>query len=86
MKILLPKTAEFIIYYLAKKLHERACVVICLNNINDYYDINLKYGRLNELGINKKEIEDNKLITSEIYPKHKFVKMDLSDIKSSYEF
>jgi len=40
MKILVTATAGFIGYHLAKRL----------DNINDYYDLNLKYGRLKELG------------------------------------
>ncbi len=85
MKILVTGTAGFIGYHLAKKLLLRGEKVIGLDNINDYYDVKLKYARLNELGINKEEIEDNKLVNSKNYPKHKFVKMDLSDTKAIYE-
>jgi len=42
VKILVTGTAGFIGFHLAKKL---------FTNINDYYDVNLKYGRLAELGI-----------------------------------
>lgn len=52
MKILVTGTAGFIGYHLAKKLLERGDTVVGLDNINDYYDVNLKHGRLNELGIN----------------------------------
>ena len=51
MKILVTGTAGFIGYHLAKKLLERGDEVVGLDNINDYYDVNLKYGRLKELGI-----------------------------------
>ena len=51
MKILVTGTAGFIGYHLAKKLLERGDEVVGLDNINDYYDVNLKYARLNELGI-----------------------------------
>ncbi|RXJ82820.1 NAD-dependent epimerase/dehydratase family protein, partial [Arcobacter cloacae] len=64
---------------------QRGDTVIGLDNINDYYDVNLKYARLNELGIDKNELEDNKLINSKTYPNHKFVKMDLSDTNSIYK-
>ena len=53
MKILVTGTAGFIGYHLAKKLLNRGDEVVGLDNINDYYDVNLKYARLNELGINK---------------------------------
>ena len=85
MKILVTGTAGFIGYHLAKKLLERGDIVIGLDNINDYYDVNLKYARLENLGIDKNELEDNKLVSSKTFPKHKFVKMDLSDTKSIYE-
>ena len=85
MKILVTGTAGFIGYHLALKLLERGDEVIGLDNINDYYDVNLKYARLDNLGINKNELEDNKLVSSKTYPKHKFVKMDLSDTNSIYK-
>lgn len=72
-------TAGFIGFHLAKKLLQRGDEVVGLDNINDYYDVNLKYARLEELGIKKQEIEDNKLTVSETYPNHKFTKLDLSD-------
>jgi len=39
----------FIGFYLSKKLLEKGCNVIGIDNINDYYDINLKYARLEKL-------------------------------------
>ena len=51
MKILVTGTAGFIGYHLAKKLLERGDEVVGIDNINDYYDVNLKYARLTELGI-----------------------------------
>jgi UDP-glucuronate 4-epimerase len=85
MKILVTGTAGFIGFHLALKLLQRGDEVIGLDNINDYYDVNLKYARLEELGIKKEEVLDNKLVSSKTYPKHKFVKMDLSDTNSIYK-
>jgi len=79
MKILVTGTAGFIGFHLAKKLLDRGDEVIGLDNINDYYDVNLKYGRLNELGIKQEDIKKNILISSKTYPKHKFIKLDLSN-------
>ncbi|QOR62344.1 NAD-dependent epimerase [Sulfurovum sp. ST-21] len=79
MKILVTGTAGFIGFHLAKKLLERGDEVTGLDNINDYYDVNLKYGRLNELGIARENIEENSFTVSTKYPKHKFIKLDLSD-------
>ncbi|CAA6800857.1 MAG: dTDP-glucose 4,6-dehydratase (EC [uncultured Sulfurovum sp.] len=82
MKILVTGTAGFIGYHLAKKLLERGDEVLGLDNINDYYDVNLKYARLNELGIDRDELEKNKIVSSSIYPKHKFIKANLEDAET----
>lgn len=82
MKILVTGTSGFIGFHLAKKLLERGDEVVGLDNINDYYDVNLKYARLEELGIKKEEIKDNKFTFSKIYTNHKFTKMDLSDTEN----
>lgn len=82
MKILVTGTAGFIGYHLVLKLLEQGHEIIGLDNINDYYDVNLKYARLKELGISQDEIENNVLVKSSKYPKHKFVKMDLADTQS----
>lgn len=51
--ILITGAAGFIGMHLSKKLCDKGYHIIGIDNINDYYDINLKYGRLNELGISK---------------------------------
>jgi UDP-glucuronate 4-epimerase len=38
--------AGFIGYYLSKRLLNKGCRVIGVDNINDYYDVNLKFARL----------------------------------------
>ena len=79
MKILVTGTAGFIGFHLAKKLLARGDEVVGLDNINDYYDVNLKYARLKELGINKNEIKPNSKTTSTIYQNHSFYLSDLAD-------
>ena len=59
MKILVTGTAGFIGFHLAKKLLERGDEVVGIDNINNYYDVNLKYGRLKELGIDREEVKSN---------------------------
>lgn len=46
---LITGAAGFIGFYLSKKLLEKGCRVIGIDNINDYYDVNLKYTRLENL-------------------------------------
>jgi len=79
MKILITGSAGFIGYHLAKRLIERGDEVVGLDNINDYYDVNLKYGRLKETGIEREKIEYNKLITGNKYTNYKFIKLNLED-------
>lgn len=83
-KILVTGTAGFIGYHLAKKLLERGDEVVGLDNINDYYDVNLKYARLAELGINKDLLLETLPVVSTKYPKHKFIKASLEDTQSIY--
>ena len=58
-KVLITGTAGFIGFHLANLLISRGYEIIGLDAINDYYDVNLKYARLNESGISKNEIEYN---------------------------
>lgn len=43
---LITGAAGFIGFYLAKKLLESGCKVVGIDNLNNYYDVNLKYDRL----------------------------------------
>jgi UDP-glucuronate 4-epimerase len=46
---LITGAAGFIGYFMCKSLLEKGCRVIGFDNINDYYDVNLKQERLNQL-------------------------------------
>lgn len=79
MKILVTGAAGFIGFFTSKVLAEKGHDVIGLDNINDYYDVNLKYSRLQELGINRPNAEQfNKLSKSDKYS-FSFVRMNLED-------
>jgi len=77
--VLVTGAAGFIGYHLTELLLKGGYGVIGLDNINDYYDVNLKYGRLKNLGINKDQIADHQITVSDLYPDFKFVKMDLTN-------
>jgi len=79
MKILVTGAAGFIGFYVSKILLSKGHQVVGLDNINDYYDINLKFARLNELGIDRNEAtEFNKLCESNTNG-FSFVRMNLED-------
>ncbi|MEX5519335.1 GDP-mannose 4,6-dehydratase [Bacillus cereus] len=63
-KYLVTGAAGFVGYFLSKRLLEQGCQVIGIDNMNDYYDVNLKYARLEQL---------------KPYEKFTFIKGDISD-------
>jgi UDP-glucuronate 4-epimerase len=79
MKILITGTAGFIGFHLASKLLKRGDEVIGLDSINDYYDVNLKYNRLLEHGINKQDISYNQLVQSKLFSNYSFIQLQLED-------
>jgi len=79
MKILITGTAGFIGFHLANKFISRGDEVVGLDCINDYYDSNVKFGRLGYAGIDQKDIEYNKLIQSSKTANYRFIKLQLED-------
>ena len=79
MKLLLTGSAGFIASFVALRLLERGDEVVGLDNLNDYYDVNLKYSRLQEAGIDRDSIGWYKLAQSTKYPNYRFIRMNLED-------
>ena len=57
MKVLVTGAAGFIGFHLSEKLLKEGHTIVGIDNINDYYDVNLKYARLKELGLKREEAE-----------------------------
>ena len=77
MKILVTGAAGFIGFHVSKNLVENGHDVVGLDNINDYYDQELKFSRLNLLGIERKEAAEYNLITKN--KNFKFIRLNLED-------
>jgi UDP-glucuronate 4-epimerase len=76
--VFLTGSAGFIGFHLANKLLSKGYQVTGYDNINDYYDVNLKLARLREAGIDTNQIEEGKEIVAS-NPNYRFVKGDLQD-------
>jgi len=80
MKILVTGAAGFIGYHVSKHLLEKGYTVRGIDNINDYYDVSLKYGRLTQLGIDRLQAEQyGNQVQSTKYPKFSFNRLNLED-------
>jgi UDP-glucuronate 4-epimerase len=79
MKILVTGAAGFIGFHTVLRLLEQGHEVVGLDNINDYYDVRVKYGRLACTGIPAEGIAPDALVTSILDPKYRFVRMDLEN-------
>lgn len=79
MKILLTGVAGFIGSRTAEYLLKRGDEVVGLDNINDYYDVKLKHGRLDLLGIASDETEWYTFTQSSLYERFSFIRINLED-------
>lgn len=81
MKILVTGAAGFIGSKLSYVLAQRGDIVVGLDKINNYYDVHLKYGRLQECGISVSEFDApwNEFIQSSLFPNYKFIRLGLED-------
>ena len=80
MKILVTGAAGFIGSRVAQMLAQRGDAVVGVDNINDYYDVHLKYARLHELlGVNAERVNKLTMYSSTVYPNLRFVKFSIDD-------
>lgn len=77
--ILVTGAAGFIGYHLCEALLKAGHNVIGLDNINDYYDEDLKYARLNQLGIERIEVFNLIYGSTTHVNQMQFIRMHLED-------
>ncbi len=79
MKILITGAAGFIGYHLVKALAQKNMEIVGLDNINDYYDVRLKYDRLSDCGVACENIRYGEMVKSNSIPSYRFIRLDLTD-------
>ncbi|MDE6418521.1 MAG: NAD-dependent epimerase/dehydratase family protein, partial [Duncaniella sp.] len=81
-KTLITGAAGFIGSAVCRRLLEMGHTVVGLDNINDYYDPELKYSRLRGLGIAKEDVDWYRFTQSTRYPGLSFIRMNLEDTQA----
>ena len=79
MKILVTGTAGFIGFHVVERLLKEGHEIVGIDSINDYYDTNLKYGRLAVSGIPKFEVFYNQQVKSQRHVNYRFYQLLLED-------
>ncbi len=79
-RVFITGIAGFIGFHLAKSLLENGHSVVGIDNLNTYYDVDLKYARLKELGISKRNSEFyNREVNSDKYKALTFYQLKIED-------
>ncbi len=84
-KILVTGAAGFIGFHTVRRLCASGHEVTGADNINDYYNPELKYARLEACGIEKRQIADGNTVISNSLSGYSFIKIDLKDRKLTRE-
>lgn len=83
-KVLVTGAAGFIGYHLCQQLIALDYTVVGLDNLNDYYDVDLKLSRLEQLGIDRTlAVHYNTIVRSSVFHSRMiFYKLELEDDES----
>jgi UDP-glucuronate 4-epimerase len=79
-KVLITGSAGFIGFHLVNRFLENdKFSIVGLDVINDYYDINLKFARLEQHGIDGRKMNQREITLSKKHPNYHFLRIDLAD-------
>lgn len=84
-KILVTGAAGFIGFHLVLSLSQKGYTLVGLDNINNYYDPQLKFDRLAQCGIAEADIAWGHKVQSTTIPGYSFVRMNLEDKDGIYK-
>lgn len=79
MKILVTGSAGFIGFHVASRLLKEGHEVIGLDNLNNYYDVKLKLGRLEAAGIEGQKVAYNEPVISQKNENYTFIQLGIED-------
>ena len=79
MKILVTGSAGFIGFHVVNRLLKEGYTVVGLDNLNNYYDVKLKLGRLEAAGIEGQKVAYNEPVVSQKNQDYTFVQLGIED-------
>lgn len=76
-KVLITGGAGFIGFHLTKRLLSMGFEVVSIDNMNEYYSVDLKYDRIKQFGVNRDGLDYNVSVSP--IASYSFIKLDLTD-------